>query len=69
MENEKIILYSTHCPKCKILEKKLSSKNISYEEVDDVDKMLDMGIKEAPVLGIGDNRLTFNEAIRWVQGI
>ena len=69
MENEKIILYSTHCPKCKILEKKLSSKNINYEEVDDVDKMLDMGIKEAPVLGIGDNRLTFNEAIRWVQGI
>lgn len=68
MENAKIILYSTHCPKCKILEKKLSSKNINYEEVDDVDKMLDMGIKEAPVLDIGDRRLTFNEAIRWVQG-
>lgn len=68
MENEKIILYSTHCPKCKILEKKLSSKNIAYEEIDDVDKMLSMGIKEAPVLDIGDNRLTFNEAIRWVQG-
>lgn len=67
MENEKIILYSTHCPKCKILEKKLSSKNINYEEVDDVDKMLNMGIKEAPMLSVDNALYGFSDAVRWVN--
>ena len=30
-----VTLYTTHCPKCGILEKKLASKNIKYEEVSD----------------------------------
>ena len=67
MENEKIILYSTHCPKCKILEKKLSSKNIAYEEIDDVDKMLSMGIKEAPMLSVDNTLYGFSDAVRWVN--
>ena len=31
-----IILYSTGCPKCKILKKKLEDKNIDYVESDDI---------------------------------
>ena len=31
-----VILYSTHCPKCCVLEKKLKQKNISYDEVNDI---------------------------------
>lgn len=33
---EKIILYTNHCPRCTILEKKLQEKNISYETFTDV---------------------------------
>ena len=34
-----VVLYSTHCPRCNVLEKKLQQKNISYEEVNDVEIM------------------------------
>ena len=40
----KIILYSTNCPKCNVLEKKLQSKNIDFEICNDVDLMLSKGI-------------------------
>ena len=28
----KIILHSTHCPKCEVLKKKMVEKNIDFEE-------------------------------------
>ena len=34
-----IKLYSTHCPKCIVLEKKLQQKNIPFEEINDVEIM------------------------------
>ncbi len=33
-----VTLYSTHCPKCDVLEKKLQNKGIKYQAVYDVDK-------------------------------
>ena len=35
-----IKMYSTHCPKCKILETKLKQKNIEYEECTDISKRI-----------------------------
>ena len=35
-EIEMVTLYSTHCPRCLVLEKKLKQKNISYQEVNDI---------------------------------
>ena len=31
-----IILYTTHCPRCKVLETKLNNKNLEYTIVDNV---------------------------------
>ena len=39
----KIVLFSTKCPRCNVLEKKLQQKNISYEEVNDVEIMKEKG--------------------------
>ena len=39
----KVILYTTHCPKCKVLTTKLKAKGVDYEEVTDVDVMRDKG--------------------------
>lgn len=36
----KVILYSTDCPKCKILQEKLNEKGIDYEKISDTDIML-----------------------------
>lgn len=35
-----IILYSTHCPKCKVLEKKLQMANITYTVFDNITEMI-----------------------------
>ena len=50
----KITLYTTHCPQCSILEKKLQQKNINYEIVEDVTIMRKMGMLSAPNLVIDD---------------
>ena len=45
-----VILYTTHCPKCLVLEKKLTSKNIEFEEITDNELMLKKGFTIVPVL-------------------
>ena len=46
----KIILYTTDCPKCKVLKSKLDAKGIPYEESRSVEEMLAKGIRQAPML-------------------
>ena len=65
--SKKIVLYTIDCPKCKILERKLNEAGVEYEVVKDVDTMMSLGISSAPVLGVGENILNFNEAIGWVR--
>lgn len=62
-----IVMYSTNCPKCKILEKKLNEKQIEYNLVTDVDEMIKLGIDTAPMLSKDDKLLGFREAIEWVN--
>lgn len=62
-----IKFYSTHCPKCSVLEKKMKSKNISYEEINDVETMKAKGIESVPMLEIDDTLMNFAEAVRWVN--
>lgn len=62
-----IIFYSTHCPKCKILELKLKQKSIEYEENNDVDEMLRKGITSAPCLEVDGELLDFGKAVKWVN--
>ena len=61
------ILYSTGCPRCKVLEKKLESKGIAYEKNNSVDEMLELGISEVPVLSVYGQLLNFSEAINWIN--
>lgn len=41
---ETVILYSTGCPRCSVLKKKLEEKGINYTENNSVDEMLALGI-------------------------
>jgi glutaredoxin len=67
MEN-KIVLYSTGCPKCKILEKKLGEKNMVYEKVTDTDVMIKRGFQSVPMLEVDGNTMEFGDAVRWIGG-
>ena len=61
-----IVLYSTNCPKCKILEKKLNNANIKYTVSNNIDEMLAMGFMEAPILQVYGDFMNFKEAIDWI---
>ena len=62
-----IILYTTHCPKCKVLETKLNQKKLSYTIVDNVDEITGMGIMSVPVLQVNDDLFSFIEANKWIN--
>ena len=62
-----IVLYSTKCPKCIILEKKLKAKNIIYKEVNDIEVMKEKNYLSVPVLEVDGERLDFAKAIEWVN--
>ena len=79
------VLYSTGCPKCNVLEKKLKSKNVDFvietdilksKNVDfvietDIDSIVKMGYTSAPILWYrnSDKYYTFAEAVNFVNNI
>lgn len=62
-----IILYSTHCPKCDVLEKKLKQKNILYEEVNDIEIMKEKEYLTVPVLEVDGTSMSFKQAVDWIN--
>lgn len=63
-----MILFSTKCPQCKVLEMKLEKKGIEFEICYDIQELVDMGIKRAPVLKTDDGKyLGFPDAIKFVN--
>lgn len=67
LKKEEIILYSTNCPKCKVLESKLQSKEIYYTKNTSVEEMKQLSFLTVPMLKIGNKILDFNNAIKWVN--
>lgn len=63
----KIILYTTNCPKCQVLKAKLDSKNIQYDIVTDIKEIREKGFLSAPILQIGDKFYSFGEAIQYIN--
>lgn len=64
---EGIVFYSTGCPKCKVLKRKLDEKQIEYSENGSVEQMLSMGIMAAPALSVNGEILNFNKALNWLK--
>lgn len=62
-----ITLYSTHCPKCNVLEKKLKEKNIVYKEVNDIEIMKEKGYLSVPVLEVDGINMDFKTANDWIN--
>ena len=66
----RVILYSTDCPKCKILESKLKQKNVAFELVtgeEAVEAISNKGFMSAPMLEVDGVSLEFNAAMIWLQ--
>lgn len=65
----KIILYTTNCPKCKVLEQKMNSKNIEYESITDVEIMTQKGFMSAPMLEVDGEVMDFVTANTWINEV
>lgn len=64
-----IKFYSTNCPRCHVLQKKLDSKNIQYELHTDTQEMIDLGLVNAPALQLEEGQLlNFKQSIEWIGG-
>ena len=66
---DKCILYSTGCPKCKVLKSKLDDKNIGYIVIDDIDEIMSKGIDSVPVLEVNGEMMNFKSAVDYVNKI
>ena len=62
-----ITLFSTHCPRCVVLEKKLKQKGIDYDEVNDVSIMEEKGFLTAPMLEVDGKIMDFKDANDWIN--
>ena len=62
-----VILYSTGCPKCEILKKKLTAMNIPFVDKNDVADMQSLGIMSAPALAVDGQLRDFMSSIDWVN--
>lgn len=62
-----IILYTTGCPRCHVLETKLKQKNIEYVECNDVEEMEKKDISSVPCLDVDGDLMDFGNAVKWVN--
>ena len=64
-----IILYSTGCPMCSVLEKKMKAKKIAYEVCSDTAEMIEMGFSRVPVLKIWNVIFYFEDAVKYINSL
>lgn len=64
-----IVLYSTDCPRCKVLKKKLSNVGIKYIENNSVEEITRLGFTEVPILKVDDKFMDFLEANLWIGSV
>lgn len=65
----KIILFTTFCPRCRVLEKKLAEKNLVYETVTDINIMEEKGYLSVPMLEVDGKIMDFKKATDWVNAL
>ena len=61
------VMYSTNCPKCRVLETKMNQKGIKFDLVTDIDIMQEKGFLHAPNLEVDGQIYDFSEAIKLVN--
>lgn len=62
-----VILYTTDCPKCKILEKMLDNKNIKFSKNNNVNDIQELGVYSAPQLLVDKELMDYSSATKWVM--
>ena len=64
-----LTLYTTHSPKCSVLEKKLIAKGLSFTTCDNTEQMQQLNIDAVPVLAVNDRLLSFQDAVNYINNV
>lgn len=64
-----ITLYTTHCPKCKVLMAKLQQKNITFDVCEDIEIIRTKGFLTVPLLEVDGIVMDFVAANKWVSEV
>ena len=64
-----ITLYTTHCPKCKVLEIQLQKKGLTYNTIEDTDKMIEKGFSTTPILEVDGEVMDYTAAVNYLKRI
>lgn len=66
-----VTLYSTHCPKCRVVEMKLKQLGIEHQIIDDLDTVVKVGqdqhILSAPILEADGKFMNFQDAVKFIN--
>ena len=62
-----MVLYTTGCPRCEMLEKLLNDKGMKYEVCTDKDVMARNGFETVPMLEVDGKTMNYKDAVRWVN--
>ena len=65
----KVVFYTIGCPQCLLVERKLKEKHIQYEEKNDIEEMISMGFKHAPILVVDDKVMGVKDVLNWIKTI
>ena len=65
----KVVFYTIDCPKCRVLESKLSAKGVSFEECRDIEIMQGKGFENAPMLEVDGTVMNFGDAVKWINNL
>lgn len=66
-ENKKVILFTTHCPKCNVIVKKLNNAGIQYETNEDIEEMRKRGYTSAPMLDVDGISYDFSQILKLLK--
>lgn len=64
-----LIVYTTGCPRCEILKDKMIESNVYFTEVEDIEKMKELGIKQVPILEVNGKLLSYFKALEYIKGL
>ena len=66
-----IVLYTTNCPQCQVLEATLKSKKVPYSTVTDMQKIMSVAaaanIQSVPIMQLNGVVMPYADALRWAN--
>ena len=67
---DKLTLYgSVGCPRCAVLRKKMEMMGIEFEETHEIDKLVELGFQQLPILSNGEDYMPFKQALDYIRSL